>query len=67
MCIECFKASVTYREIILLSIAWFSSSHLTRITNIFFINFCGLQQDVFPIFKLLNSTEAAYDNYESYD
>ena len=28
----------------------------------FLINFSELQRDVFPIFKLLNSTEAAYDN-----
>ena len=32
----------------------------------FFINFSGLQQ-AFPILKLLNSTEEAYDNYKSYD
>ena len=35
--------------------------------QIFFINSSGLQQDVFPIFKLLNSTEADYDNQKSYD
>ena len=35
--------------------------------QICFINFSGLQQDVFPIFKLLNSTEADYGNQESYD
>ena len=29
--------------------------------------FSGLQQDVFPIFKLLNSNEADYDNQKSYD
>ena len=28
----------------------------------FFINVCNLQQEVFSIFKLLNSTEAGYDN-----
>ena len=31
------------------------------------INFSGLEQEVFPIFKLLNSTETAYDNWKSYD
>ena len=66
MRIECFKASVSYGEIVLLSMAWFSSSHLEGL-QIFFINFSGLQQEVFPIFKLLNSTEADYDNPKSYD
>ena len=46
--------------------ASFSSYHLRRITNIFFINFPGLQQ-VFAIFNLLNSTEVADDKYKSYD
>ena len=35
--------------------------------QIFFITFSGLQQYVFPIFKLLNSNEADYDNQRSYD
>ena len=61
-----FKAPVTYRGIILLSMASFSSYHLRRITNIFFINFPGLQQ-VFAIFNLLNSTEVTDDKYKSYD
>ena len=58
---QMIKVRMTYRGIILLSMAWFSSSHLRRI-NFFLINFSGLQQKVFPIFKLPNSTEAAYDN-----
>ena len=31
------------------------------------IKFSGLEQEVFPIFKPLNSTETAYDNWKSYD
>ena len=54
MFIECFKVSVTHGGI--------TTNYKWRITNIFFINFSGLQQEVFPIFKLLNSTEVAYDN-----
>ena len=33
--------------------------------QIFFITFSGLQDEVFLIFKLLNSTEAAYDNMKN--
>ena len=54
MCIECFKVPVMYGRIILLSMAWFSLSHLRRITNIFLQIFSGLQ--VFLIFKPVNST-----------
>ena len=57
-----FKVPVAYMEIILLSMASFSSFHLRRIEKTNLINFSGLQQKVFLIFKLLNSTEAAYDN-----
>ena len=34
-CIECFKVPATYERIILLLMAWFSSGHLRKITNIF--------------------------------
>ena len=34
-----------YSGIILLPMAWFSSSHLRRIINILFIYFSGLQQE----------------------
>ena len=46
MCIECFNAPVIYGGIILLLMAWFLSSHLKRITNIFLYFFSGLQQEV---------------------
>ena len=58
-----FKAPVAYRGIIqslvngLVFIMSFEKDY-----KYCFINFCCLQQEVFPIFKLLNSTEAAYDN-----
>ena len=58
---QTFKVPVAYRGIILLSIASFSSAHLRMIKKIFLINFFGLYQKKFLIFKLLNSTEAAYD------
>ena len=63
MCLECLRRQWHTGELFfLLSMASFSSSHLRRITNIFLINFLRLQQEVFQIFKLLNSTEGAYDN-----
>ena len=58
---QMFKVPVAYREIIILSIASFSSSHLRRIKKFFLINCFGLQQKNCLIFKLLNATEAAYD------
>ena len=64
---QMFKVPVAYRRIILLSMASFSLSHLRRIKKILLINFSGLQQKNYLIFKLLNSTEAACHNYKSYD
>ena len=45
---QMFKVPVSQRGIILLSMASFSSSDLTRIKQSFLINFSRLQQKVFP-------------------
>ena len=58
---QMFKVAEAYRGIILFLMTSFSSSHLRRII-FFLINFSGLQKYFFPIFQLLNSTEAASDN-----
>ena len=58
-----FKVPLTYKGIILSIINGldFSISFKT-VYKYLFINFSGFQQEVFPIFKPLNTTEAAYDN-----
>ena len=66
ICIGCLRCQWHTAE--LFYYQWLGFHHVIWEGLFFFlIKISGLQQKAFPIFKQLNSTEGAYDNWKSYD